>query len=1235
MKVLAIRGENLASLAGPFELDLEAEPLNGGGLFAVTGPTGAGKSTLLDALCLALYDRTPRLGGRGGTPIGYRHPRDADDLRSHDPRGLLRRGAGEGFAEVDFVGRGGRRYRATWRVRRARGRPDGRLQPQSLELRDLIDDRPLGGHTKTETLAAIERAVGLDYDAFARSVLLAQGEFATFLRADAAERAALLERLSGSALYGRISSLAHLRARQERDALKLLEARAGALSPLDAEARDRLTAERDAAAAAHDAARRELAELELRQRTLTEREAARAELEETQAGLEAARQRHAEAEPLRAAVARAERVQPLRHLHTAAEAQREAQAAAEVAATHADAAHTAAEATLTAARAEAADADAALAQARTNRETLGERLAQARALDGRLAVAEVQDARAQELFAERTRGLEAARRVLEAAEAQRAEATEALRVAGQRLNALAPDLALADAEPRWRPSLEALAEVARARASATAVRTERRVTVEAVRARDAARAEELAAAERAHAEATQALAAAPAADPAELSGLAEANARCAELARAHAALRAADDELTAAATQRTEAEAAAQRLREREDAARADLGTQRAVLREARTALTAVERTRDLAAQRADLVPDQPCPLCGATEHPYAQALPPLDAMLAEERARVADLEAGVASTAEALASLGAELAREHERTVTQAQRAERATAARAAAEARWRDLSPVDWPVVSELPADPADPATPAALDALAAALEAAEEAARDRARERAGLLARHTATEQTCTAARTQAAAARAALETCLASLAEVDAELDRCDAALAERFAELEAAWPLDDLDADSLRSDPPGFLVAAAGQAAAARSARDEAQRAERALAQAQEAAERANAEHAARRGEHAAAEAARAEAAKHLDELRRTRALVLDGDADARESEARAAERDATAAAEQHREAVGVAVRELALAAERQSHARAILAEATRRAADAEAQVQRALAEAGLDAETAAEALDRDPDWLPSTRAQLAELQSALAAAERAHALAQDHARRQTSRLVDGPEGVALSEALATARAAVETASARWAKLEGELDQDARARTQRRRLARELEAARERARPWLELGELVGSHDGSKLRNFAQSLTLEALLARANTHLLQLAPRYALERVSGQDLDLQVLDRDLGDEVRPLRSLSGGETFLVSLALALALAGVRSADTQVESLFIDEGFGTLDPASQDLALEALDALQAQGLQVGVITHVRALAERVAARVEVRPVAQGQSQIEVSGLAPLAV
>ena len=111
MKILAIRLKNLASLAGPFEIDFTAEPLASAGLFAITGPTGAGKSTLLDALCLALFGAVPRLSNTGRDA---KVP-DADgEVATGDPRTLLRRGTGEGYAEVDFVGIDGRRYRARW-----------------------------------------------------------------------------------------------------------------------------------------------------------------------------------------------------------------------------------------------------------------------------------------------------------------------------------------------------------------------------------------------------------------------------------------------------------------------------------------------------------------------------------------------------------------------------------------------------------------------------------------------------------------------------------------------------------------------------------------------------------------------------------------------------------------------------------------------------------------------------------------------------------------------------------------------------------------------------------------------------------------------------------------------------------------------------------------------------------------------------------------------------------------
>jgi exonuclease SbcC len=160
-----------------------------------------------------------------------------------------------------------------------------------------------------------------------------------------------------------------------------------------------------------------------------------------------------------------------------------------------------------------------------------------------------------------------------------------------------------------------------------------------------------------------------------------------------------------------------------------------------------------------------------------------------------------------------------------------------------------------------------------------------------------------------------------------------------------------------------------------------------------------------------------------------------------------------------------------------------------------------------------------------------------------------------------------------------------------------------------------------------LGEVIGSHDGKLFRSFAQSLTLDGLLAVANSHLEELAPRYQLERVPKHDLELQVIDRDLGNEIRSVQSLSGGESFLVSLALALGLSSMSAHDVRVRTLLIDEGFGTLDPATLDSALAVLDALQATGRQVGVISHVPALVERVGAHVRVFPRGAGKSEVIV--------
>ena len=143
MKIDIIRLNNLASLEGSFEVDFTQEPLRSAGIFAISGPTGSGKSTLLDALCLALYDKTPRFEV---TTDNYKLPDgEGASVTQSDVRNILRRGAGEGYAEVEFIAINGHRIRSRWTIRRARSNAAGRLQSQEMQVTDLTAGEELKG----------------------------------------------------------------------------------------------------------------------------------------------------------------------------------------------------------------------------------------------------------------------------------------------------------------------------------------------------------------------------------------------------------------------------------------------------------------------------------------------------------------------------------------------------------------------------------------------------------------------------------------------------------------------------------------------------------------------------------------------------------------------------------------------------------------------------------------------------------------------------------------------------------------------------------------------------------------------------------------------------------------------------------------------------------------------------------------------------------------------------------
>ena len=222
MKILAIRLKNLTSIEGTVEVDFMAEPLHSAGIFAISGPTGAGKSTLLDALCLALYDKAPRFA----TSVENVNLADVGDnqINQSDVRNLLRRGTSDGYAEVDFLGIDGRRYRSRWSVRRTRNKINGSLQPQTLELKELDTEKEFQG-TKKELLIQLVELVGLTYEQFTRTVLLAQNDFATFLKSKGAAKAELLEKLTGTGVYSRISQEVYARNKAAQEEVTLIQNR--------------------------------------------------------------------------------------------------------------------------------------------------------------------------------------------------------------------------------------------------------------------------------------------------------------------------------------------------------------------------------------------------------------------------------------------------------------------------------------------------------------------------------------------------------------------------------------------------------------------------------------------------------------------------------------------------------------------------------------------------------------------------------------------------------------------------------------------------------------------------------------------------------------------------------------------------------------------------------------------------------------------------------------------------
>ncbi|MDP3552570.1 AAA family ATPase [Methylocystis sp.] len=1235
LRILAIRGANLASLAEGFALDFDSEPLRSAGLFAITGETGAGKSTILDAICLALYDKFPRVVAAGASE-GAPDP-SGETLGSGDPRTILRRGAGRGFAEVDFIGKDGLRYRARCDLQRARGRASGALQKRVRSLWRIDEAGEIVAPVESgiePVNARVVELTDLTFDQFRRTALLAQGEFDAFLRADAKERAELLEKITGAEIYGVLSQRAFERAREAQQATTLVERRRAEIGVMSEAERAAI----DADVAATAAERAQVAEKRSAMADALRRfdalAQAHAKLAQAMSAREGALRAFDEMAPRRETLAALAQVEPLRAPREEMRRAEDIQKAALDDAADAKAKAVAAQEAFAAQEARALSAAESVAASEAEMARFAPIWSEAAALDARIANLAQEEAKA--------RGVAegAASRAAEKRD-ERAETTERrAEIEREKETALAD---LARLEParalseRWRDIddwLTKRAEISQAKracdgalAAAFADIDRGDATLADFNARDA---QDRAACEKLAAQIADRDGALLALDEPAALARAEDLARAVELIEAlRRCARTFDEADVAAASAHQDIARYAQdeaAVRQKLEGIRSERARQAAQSAEAERFGELADAAADPHALRlrAALNDEAPCPVCGAREHPFSKTHDAASALIEALRARRDESRRSLSKLDEEIVSLRARAAQAQALHDDASRRAAQAQAARGCAEAEYalllsaecaRDMAPELAPPTSILSASPR-------LQALTKEIATARDgvaqkllAARRLREERDRLRGERDAVRLALDARQEE----RAALAISLEALREARARSRAEGAGLVERLESLDRSLApylqLCDLSAADLDRDAASArrrLEAAGANYREALARSDEvaailaaiALKAERVVAE----ADSASAREAEAKGDHQAR-------AKSLAEARDARALLLEGEATAaHRSRIEARHRAAIAARDEARHQLAEAQQSKTACETRHAHCVSAAESAAARAEQARQGFVAALYATGFDEATAA-------PLLAMSREEQAELRRAVEAAEAGRAAAEAAVR---ARQVDYDE----AKAVVPAEVSREQLAAEEKDIAGRLDdlsarlgalrergaKDDEARERATALGEELERARVNAKLWGEINEAIGSASGDKFRRFAQAATLQHLVALANQRLALLAPRYALER-SGEAgaLGLQIIDRDLGDERRSTRSLSGGERFLASLALALALAGLEGRDSFVDTLFIDEGFGALDSATLDVVIDALETLQGQGRRVGVISHVDSLQQRIATKI----------------------
>jgi len=1080
MKILHLRFANLNSLYGEWSIDFSAPEYSANGIFALTGPTGAGKSTILDAICLALYGTTPRLG---------RITKSSNEI--------MARRTGTCFAEVIFATEGGT-YQCHWGQHRARNKASGELQNPRHEISSVEEEGEgtvLENHLR-RVATLVENKTGMDFERFTRSMLLAQGGFDTFLRADVEQKSALLEQITGTGIYTEISRGVHERLRSEREALKILEAHINGIQVLEPEQVAEVSTQLETR-------EKEEQKLSTELDTLTRELLWRKNLTALEQELDALAQARTTLD--KEIDAFAPQRQRLEHARQATELEGEY-------------------ATLVAVR----------RQQHAEREELKR---------CRSRIPELEST-AQEL---QTRLNEAQQRYSSAREEQRQTMQEIqqVRTLDQQLKDRFQNLNTLNTA--WR-------------ADAEQIRT-REQELNAARQQVDKLERELALAEKKQKENRAVATLVP-----ELGGI---KAQLEQLQQLRQELRAKEqrvEETCRELTRATEAQKKhVQSLQQRQsqlDQAVQQVDERRHVLQELlegrklaeyrrekdglQRELALLQRIAALEDQRTLLQDGEPCPLCGAIEHPYASGDVPAQN---ETEARIAQLDTLI-EKAEGLQQELETLNTALEQMRTQVTRKE-----------------------------------------TEAATLEHARIRAQEHKEESEGTLTQLRRRYMT--------------------QLKPLQARVEEFGGRFDPAAPHLSVAYLSQRVEAWQTLEQRHAELNTNLAQARAEVTRLDAVQQQRRAaLEEKQRELKLARTTHA------------------QLQQQRRD----LFGDKDPTEVERRM-QHKVDAGEQEQNQAQNRLHQAQQLLSEVRSRSETLVRQLEERRVELEQlehQFRHSCETAGFATEAAFSAARLEPQARQTLeqkhqRLQQRHLELQTRVQDRNTKLEQERALNLTSAAREE-----LEQQTAQLKTQLEEVRGANAGLKHQLREHAAAKERIREKEAAIHAQRQQCQKWERLHGLIGSSDGKKFRNFAQGLTFDLMVNYANAQLRRMSERYLLVRDSAQPLELNVVDNYQAGEIRSTRNLSGGESFIVSLTLALGLSNMASRNIRIDSLFLDEGFGTLDEDTLETALEALAGLQQEGKLIGIISHVGGLKERIRTRIKVEPGSGGKSLLTGPGV-----